>query len=60
MAKKENRKYKFTSKYHNYIKYVRLSEDKEVKVQFKNGLYETENPEIAEALRKDIYVRDIQ
>ena len=50
---------KFSCKYHNYIKYVK-TKDGEIKVQFKNGIYETDNDDVIEALKKDNYVKEIK
>jgi len=54
------KKIRFESKYHNYVKYVKLEDGTEVKVQFQNGIYETDRKEIIEALKKDRSVREIK
>jgi len=51
-------KRKFESKYTNYKKYVSVNE-KEILVKFQNGIYETDNKKIIEALTDDPFVREI-
>ena len=50
---------KFESKYTRYRKYVKVK-DKEILIQFENGIYETEDKEIIAQLKKDPNVRQVK
>ncbi len=58
MSKKQTEKKRFESKYTNYKKYIPI-DGKEILVKFQNGIYETDNKKIIEALIDDPFVREV-
>ncbi len=58
MAKKQATKKKFESRYANYKKYIQVN-GKEILIKFQNGMYETDDKKIIEALTEDPFVREV-